>query len=108
MHIYDLIKTQEMYGAEVNQTVLEVARTMVARNIGAVPVDCGGGAPGGSDGSGNTIFRPPWSPLSQWNSRLNFHVEGTTIIRRTPGRTLTLSGRVSVPLNLTPPFNLPI
>ncbi|MBZ5574095.1 MAG: CBS domain-containing protein [Acidobacteriia bacterium] len=38
MHIYDLIKTQEMYGAEVNQTVLEVARTMVARNIGAVPV----------------------------------------------------------------------
>lgn len=38
MHIYDLIKTQEMYGAEVSQTVLEVARTMVARNIGAVPV----------------------------------------------------------------------
>jgi len=38
VHIYDLIKTQEMYGAEVSQTVLEVARTMVARNIGAVPV----------------------------------------------------------------------
>jgi CBS domain-containing protein len=38
VHIYDLIKTQEMYGAETNHTVLQVAQTMVARNIGAVPV----------------------------------------------------------------------
>lgn len=38
MQIYDLIKDQEMYGAEANQSVLSVAQTMVARNIGAVPV----------------------------------------------------------------------
>jgi len=36
--IYDLIKTQETYHAEAEQTVLDVARAMVDRNIGAVPV----------------------------------------------------------------------
>ena len=36
--IYDLIKSQETYQSDVDQTVLEVARAMVERNIGAVPV----------------------------------------------------------------------
>jgi CBS domain-containing protein len=38
MQIYDLIKDQETYRADVNQTVLDVAQAMVDRNIGAVPV----------------------------------------------------------------------
>ena len=38
MHVYDLISTQDTYRADAHQTVLEVARTMVSRNIGAVPV----------------------------------------------------------------------
>lgn len=38
MQIYDLIRTQETYRAEVRQNVLEVAQAMVERNIGAVPV----------------------------------------------------------------------
>jgi CBS domain-containing protein len=38
MHIYDLIKGQETYRADVDQSVLEVATAMVQRNIGAVPV----------------------------------------------------------------------
>jgi CBS domain-containing protein len=38
MHIYDLIKNQETYCADVNQTVFDVAQAMVNRNIGAVPV----------------------------------------------------------------------
>jgi CBS domain-containing protein len=38
MHVYDLIKDQHTYHAETNQTVLDVARAMVAHNIGAVPV----------------------------------------------------------------------
>jgi CBS domain-containing protein len=37
-HIYDLIKEQETYRADVSQTVLELAQAMVDRNIGAVPV----------------------------------------------------------------------
>jgi CBS domain-containing protein len=37
-HIYDLVKDQETYRAEVSQTVLELAQAMVDRNIGAVPV----------------------------------------------------------------------
>ena len=36
--IYDLIKDQETYRADVNQSVLELAQAMVDRNIGAVPV----------------------------------------------------------------------
>jgi CBS domain-containing protein len=36
--IYDLIKSQETYQSDVDQTVLEVARAMVEHNIGAVPV----------------------------------------------------------------------
>lgn len=36
--IYDLVKDQETYRADVNQTVLELAEAMVERNIGAVPV----------------------------------------------------------------------
>ena len=36
--IYDLVKDQETYLADVNQTVLELAQAMVERNIGAVPV----------------------------------------------------------------------
>jgi CBS domain-containing protein len=36
--IYDLIKGQETYRADSEQTVLEVAKAMVERNIGAVPV----------------------------------------------------------------------
>jgi len=38
VHIYNLIKNQDTYRAEANQTVLDVAKAMVARNIGAVPV----------------------------------------------------------------------
>jgi CBS domain-containing protein len=38
MHIYDLIKGQETYRVDANQTVLEVAQAMVDRNIGAVPI----------------------------------------------------------------------
>jgi CBS domain-containing protein len=38
MHVYDLINTQETHIADAHQTVLEVARAMVERNIGAVPV----------------------------------------------------------------------
>ena len=36
--IYDLVKNQEMCVAEVNDSVMEVARAMVEHNIGAVPV----------------------------------------------------------------------
>jgi CBS domain-containing protein len=36
--IYDLIKTQDTYHADVGQSVLDVARAMVDPNIGAVPV----------------------------------------------------------------------
>ena len=36
--IYDLIKEQETYRADVSQSVLELAQAMVDRNIGAVPV----------------------------------------------------------------------
>jgi CBS domain-containing protein len=36
--IFDLIKDQETYRADVSQTVLELAQAMVDRNIGAVPV----------------------------------------------------------------------
>lgn len=36
--IDDLIKHQDTYRADVNQTVFEVAQAMVERNIGAVPV----------------------------------------------------------------------
>jgi CBS domain-containing protein len=36
--IYDLIKNQDTYRADVDQSVLDVARAMVERNIGAVPV----------------------------------------------------------------------
>ena len=38
MRICDLIKNQETYQAEMDQTVLETVRAMVERNIGAVPV----------------------------------------------------------------------
>jgi CBS domain-containing protein len=38
MQIYDLIKDQETFQVEVNQTVFDVAKAMVDRNIGAVPV----------------------------------------------------------------------
>jgi CBS domain-containing protein len=38
MRIFDLIKNQETYQAEMGQTVLETVRAMVERNIGAVPV----------------------------------------------------------------------
>src|SRR5205085_10043551 len=38
MHICDLIKNQETYRADADQTVLDVAQAMVDRNIGAVPV----------------------------------------------------------------------
>jgi len=38
VQICDLIKDQEMYGAEAHDSVLQVVQTMVARNIGAVPV----------------------------------------------------------------------
>ncbi len=36
--IYDLIKDQDTYRADVSQTVSELAKAMVDRNIGAVPV----------------------------------------------------------------------
>ena len=36
--IYDLVRDQDIYRADVNQTVLDVAQAMVDRNIGAVPV----------------------------------------------------------------------
>jgi CBS domain-containing protein len=36
--IHDLVKNQETYRADAEQTVLDVARAMVERNIGAVPV----------------------------------------------------------------------
>jgi CBS domain-containing protein len=42
MRICDLIKTQDTYQAEMNQTVLETVCAMVERNIGAVPVLHGG------------------------------------------------------------------
>jgi CBS domain-containing protein len=38
VQIYDLISNQETFRADAKQTVLEVAKDMVARNIGAVPV----------------------------------------------------------------------
>ena len=38
MRICDLVRNQETYRADANQTVLEIAQAMVARNIGAVPV----------------------------------------------------------------------
>jgi CBS domain-containing protein len=38
VNISDLISNQDTYGAEANQTVLEVVKAMVSRNIGAVPV----------------------------------------------------------------------
>ena len=38
MHIIELIKNQETYRADAEQTVLDVAQAMVDRNIGAVPV----------------------------------------------------------------------
>ncbi|HEY7099082.1 MAG TPA: CBS domain-containing protein [Terriglobales bacterium] len=38
MRIHDLIQNQETYCAEAGQFVLEVAKAMVERNIGAVPV----------------------------------------------------------------------
>ena len=36
--IYDLVKNQNTYCADVRQSVLEVAQAMVEHNIGAVPV----------------------------------------------------------------------
>jgi len=38
VNIADLISNQETYGTEANQTVFEVVKAMVSRNIGAVPV----------------------------------------------------------------------
>ena len=38
MDICELIKNQETYRADAQQTVLDVAQAMVDRNIGAVPV----------------------------------------------------------------------
>ena len=38
MHILELIKNQETYRADVNQSVFEVVQAMVERNIGAVPI----------------------------------------------------------------------
>ena len=38
MRICDLVREQQTYRADVNQTVLEIVQAMVARNIGAVPV----------------------------------------------------------------------
>jgi CBS domain-containing protein len=38
MNICDLISNQDTYGTDANQTVFEVAKAMVSRNIGAVPV----------------------------------------------------------------------
>jgi CBS domain-containing protein len=42
VNISDLISNQDTYGAEANQTVFEVVKAMVSRNIGAVPVLHGG------------------------------------------------------------------
>jgi CBS domain-containing protein len=42
MRIFDLIKNQDTYEAELGHTVLETVRAMVERNIGAVPVIHGG------------------------------------------------------------------
>ncbi|HLX74295.1 MAG TPA: CBS domain-containing protein [Terriglobales bacterium] len=36
--IYDLVKNQELCVADVNDSVMQVARAMVEHNIGAVPV----------------------------------------------------------------------
>ena len=36
--IHDLVRNQDTYRADVEQTVLAVAQAMVERNIGAVPV----------------------------------------------------------------------
>lgn len=36
--IYDLVKNQELCVADVNDSVMQVSRTMVEHNIGAVPV----------------------------------------------------------------------
>ena len=36
--IYDLVKNQDTYRADTEQSVLDVARAMVDRNIGAAPV----------------------------------------------------------------------
>jgi CBS domain-containing protein len=36
--IYDLVRDQDTYRADVSQIVLDVAQAMVDRNIGAVPV----------------------------------------------------------------------
>jgi CBS domain-containing protein len=36
--IFDLVRRQDTYRADINQTVLDVAQAMVDRNIGAVPV----------------------------------------------------------------------
>jgi CBS domain-containing protein len=38
MRVWDLIKRQETYSADMGQTVLVTVRAMVERNIGAVPV----------------------------------------------------------------------
>lgn len=38
MNISDLIVNQDTYETEANQTVFEVVKAMVSRNIGAVPV----------------------------------------------------------------------
>jgi len=38
MHVFDLISAQLTHQADANETVLNVARAMVERNIGAVPV----------------------------------------------------------------------
>ncbi len=36
--VYDLIRNQETFRVDCEQTVLDVARAMVERNIGAVPI----------------------------------------------------------------------
>ena len=36
--IFDLVRNQQIYGADPSRSVLEVARAMGERNIGAVPV----------------------------------------------------------------------
>lgn len=38
MLVCELIKSQEVYSADIDQAVLELVQAMVARNIGAVPV----------------------------------------------------------------------
>jgi CBS domain-containing protein len=38
LQVFDLISSQETYRADADQFVLDVARAMVDRNIGAVPV----------------------------------------------------------------------